>query len=140
MSAKNYSRRDFIGRSTAGLAGAAAASGLSPVMINSDSVYKYPSSPFTSEVERLPVEKSYDYHKYLSTAPVHKWRRDKNAKQEKNEMSVPDKGWKISWQSGSGIILENAADDFTDYLEKSHNVIVDKEPLDSLRNWKRLSK
>ena len=140
MSAKNYSRRDFIGRSTAGLAGAAAASGLSPVMINSDSVYKYPSSPFTSEVERLPVEKSYDYHKYLSTAPVHKWRRDKNAKQEKNEMSVPDEGWKISWQSGSGIILENAADDFTDYLEKSHNVIVDKEPLESLRNWKRLNK
>src|SRR5690554_6588628 len=144
--AKNYSRRDFIGRTTAGLAGAAAVAGMSPVispnvdavpgMFNINSVTY--DSPFAAEVQRLPEEKIYDYHKRLSTAPVHISRRDENAVKENNEMQVPDTGWRICWMKGSGEVLDHAVEDFTDYLRISHKVNIDFEPVAALDNWRKL--
>ena len=146
MSSKNYSRRDFIGKTTAGLAGAAAAAGIAPAVPGHDAPAPgshspgpvYPASSFAAEVQRLPEEKIYDYHKHLSTAPVHVKRRDNDAVKENNEMQLTDTGWKISWIKGSGAVLDNAVEDFTDYLSVSQNVKVDAEPVSSLNNWKRL--
>ena len=141
---KNYSRRDFIGKTSAGLAGAAAISGFASsvdepgkLSTTTDDRFSYEISPFVSEVERLPVEEIYDYHKYLSTAPVHVWRRNKNAERDKNEMSLPDKGWKICYLAGSGIILENAVEDFRDYLNRSHGIMIEKEAKGYLKDWKK---
>ncbi|NLO02269.1 MAG: hypothetical protein GX126_08135 [Bacteroidales bacterium] len=144
MSTKNYSRRDFIGKTSAGLAGAATAAGMAPAFLNTESVagnyagFNFPASPFAAEVEKLPVEKIYDYHKHLTESPVHIWRRDKNAVQEKNEMSVPDNGWKITMHADSGIIVKNAVEDFRDYMDKSHGIKVETEPLETMKNWKKL--
>src|SRR5690554_5220363 len=100
MSSKNYSRRDFIGKTTAGLTGATVSPGI--LSLNKEikskvkDSRKAPPTSFASAVERLPVEELYDYHKRLSNSPVHIWRRDLNAVQEGNEMAIPDKGWKIT--------------------------------------------
>ena len=146
MSAKNYTRRNFIGRTTAGLAGAAAFTGMAPVIPKNESPAPglpnegpvYPASSFATEVQRLPEEKIYDYHKRLSTAPVHISRRDNYAVKENDEMQLPDTGWSIFWIKGSGAILDNAVDDFIDYLSVSQNVMIDAEPVTDLNNWKRL--
>lgn len=98
---------------------------------------KNPSQNFAAEVARLSSEELYDYHKRLSAGPVHVWRRDLETQPEKSEMFVPDKGWTITWATGSGVIMENAVRDFCDYLDKSHRVQVEREAVDSLRDWKR---
>ncbi len=146
MSIKNYSRRDFIGKTSAGLAGAAATAGVAPALLNPETIqgnvegysFSFQASSFASEVAKLPAEKIYDYHKYLTESPVHFWRRDKNSVPGKDEMSVADSGWKIVMQKSSGIVIENAVDDFADYLNKSHGINAGKESPDSLKNWKRL--
>jgi len=79
MAAKNFSRRDFIGRTTAVISGAAVTTAVSSVGISSckrggyraRSSEKHSTGAFAAEVERLPEEALYDYHKRLSTAPVH---------------------------------------------------------------------
>ena len=144
MSAKNYSRRDFIGKTTAGLAGASVSPGiLSLHRQNNRNIAegkcKGSTSGFNAEVERLPVEELYDYHKRLSNSPVHIWRRYMDAVQEGNEMVIPDKGWKITRVSGSSIIIQTAVNDFQDYLDKSHNIKVETEGKDSLGDWKRFN-
>ena len=142
MTSKGFTRRDFLGRTTAGLAGAA----VSPAILGFDrqsagettgNQFQRSVSDFNTEVERLPAEELYDYHKRLSAGPVHVWRRDLETQREKSEMSVPDKGWTITWATGSSIIMENAVRDFCDYLDKSHRVQVEREAKDSLRDWKR---
>ncbi len=144
MSAKNYSRRDFIGKTTAGLAGAAAIGGITPAMAKNQADLGnsprpgYPGSSFATEVERLPEEEIYDYHKHLSTAPVHIKRRDRGAVKGNNEMQLPDTGLKINWIKGNSIIIDNAVDDFSDYLSVSQNVKIDAVPVSSLNNWKKL--
>ncbi len=145
---KSYSRRDFIGKTSAGLAGVAAAAGISPVLPGTDenlSHYtleseKYPGSDFISAVEKLPEEKIYDYHKHLSNAPVHIPRRDMNAQPQNNEMELPQTGWNIISHSGTGIIIKNAVEDFCDYLKVSHNINVIQEHLNDLDKWKRLKR
>ena len=146
MTTKNYTRRDFIEKTSAGLAGAAAAAGMAPIIPGNETPAAktsrqkqvFPPSSFAAEVQRLPEEKIYDYHKHLSTAPVHIKRRDNSAVKESNEMQLPDAGWKIYWVKGSGIILDNAVDDFCDYLKVSQNVSIDSVPATNLNNWKRL--
>ncbi|WP_372934718.1 hypothetical protein [Mariniphaga sediminis] len=142
MTSKGFTRRDFLGRTTAGLAGAA----VSPAILGFDrqsagettgNQFQRSVSDFNTEVERLPAEELYDYHKRLSAGPVHVWRRDLETQREKSEMSVPDKGWTITWATGSSVIMENAVRDFCDYLDKSHRVQVEREAKDSLRDWKR---
>ncbi len=142
MILKKFTRRDFIGKTTAGFAGCAAAPDILILsrednnnVINNKQIN--PLSKFQAEVEHLPPEELYDYHKRLSSAPVHIWRRDLNARQEDHEMILSDKGWKITWIKGSGAVLENAVSDFCDYLDKSHNVLVEPETTDSLKDLNR---
>lgn len=142
MTFKNFSRRDFIGKTTAGLAGATVSPGiLSFNKKNNRNIaedkYKNSISVFAAEVERLPVEERYDYHKRLSTAPVHIWRRNMEIRPEENEMSLSDKGWKITWATGSSMVIENAVRDFCDYLDQSHHIQVETETRDSLEDWKK---
>src|SRR5690554_2693926 len=141
MSKKNYSRRQFIGTSTAGLAGIAAVTPTfanASIMVDETKRNSFSSTPFAAEVEKLPVEKIYDYHKRLSEQPVHIWRRDNSAVQEKSELTVPEKGWKIALHSNCGIIIKNAVADFSDYMNKSQGVMVELEPTASLDNWEKL--
>lgn len=143
----NYSRRDFIGKTTAGLAGATVA-GISPLSsrsaveptINPFFEAGIADSDFVTEVKKLPDEKSYAYHTYLTEAPVHSPVRDRNAGKGKHEMELPEKGWKIISAAGGGVVLENAMDDFRDYLEVSHGVLTSTESLKSLQNWKKLKR
>lgn len=147
MSTKKYSRRDFIGKTTVGLAGAAAAAtGITPIIAGNEidldaSVrHRYPSSFFTTEVEQLPEERLYDHHKYLSSTPVHIKRRDNNLVKKNDEMELPHSGWKISWIKGNSIIIDNTVEDFRDYLSVSQDVEVEAVSVNSLNNWKALEK
>lgn len=142
MTFKKFSRRDFIGQTTAGFAGCAVSPGIFDLNHedNHNAVRNKPESrlsAFNLEVERLPPEELYDYHKRLSTAPVHTWRRDLNARQAENEIILSDRGWKITWIKGSSTVLENAVRDFCDYLDKSHNILVEPEPTDSIKDLNR---
>lgn len=145
MKSRKFSRRDFLGKTTAGLAGAAVIPGVLKAneqtgQNTNPSKYDYSNSPFAAEVEKLPIEKPYDYHKKLSTGPVHVLRRNMDIIPEKNALVIPDKGWEIKWVKDSGIILENAVKDFCDYLDVSQNVKIETESVNSLNNWKRQKK
>jgi hypothetical protein len=146
MTRKNFTRRDFIGRTTAGVAGAVAVTGISSLGINSCSRDKYgkkdgkySTASFAAEVEKLPLEEPYDYHKRLSESPVHIFRRNKAAKTKEGEMSIPDKGWKLIWHKESGSIISSSVLDFQDYLEKSQLVKIEVEERTSLDGWKNLN-
>ena len=94
---------------------------------------------FAREVEAsLPQEKPYDFHKRLSTAPVHLPRRDSGAKPMAGELALPSQGWKLLWDKHSSMVLENAVRDFQDYLSKSMQVGVTVERRDSLADWQTL--
>ena len=141
MDSNNYTRRSFIGKTVTGLVGVI----VSPFSLecaerekfSSEDKTKYSSTAFTAEVEKLPAEELYDYHKYLSTAPVHVLQRDKNAIPEKNEMIIHDEGWKLICLKNSDIVIKFAVRDFQDYLRISHNVKIEVEEKDSLNNWKK---
>jgi len=146
MSLKNYSRRAFIEKTGAGLAGATVISGLSAGITgcsrqNRIGTGKRTSAQiFSEEVEKLPQEELYDYHKRLSNGPVHIHRRDRNIKPDDNEMMIPDNGWKLVWQNDSGIVLKNAVADFGDYLKVSQEVTVETEGISSLSGWQSVSR
>jgi hypothetical protein len=94
---------------------------------------------FAREVQRvLPVEKSYDYHKRLSTEPVHIQRRNPIAKLQTGEMAIPDKGWKLVWNQKSSPILQTAVADVKDYMNTSMNVQINVEGRNSLDGWQDL--
>jgi hypothetical protein len=146
MAKRNFTRRDFIEKTTTGVAGAFAAKGISSLDISSRrrNVYganegKYSTVSFALEVEQLPAEEPYDYHRRLSTSPVHIARRSKEALPLQSEMSIPDHGWKLLWERGSSVILQNAVHDFQDYLEKSQGVKVEVEERITLNEWQSLS-
>jgi len=145
MTKRNFTRRDFIERTTAGVAGAVAATGMSSLVISSGmrNAYganegRYSTEAFAREVEQLSPEEPYDYHKRLSASPVHIARRDKGAQPKETEMSLPDKGWKLVFNPGSSVIIRNAVLDFQDYLEKSQDVKVQTEERHSLDDWNDL--
>ena len=146
MSDKNLTRRNFLGWTTAGVAGTVVSTGISSFDISSykKDVFgvnegKYSTEAFAREVETLPMEEPYDYHKRLSTAPVHIFRRDKGARPKEGEMLLPDKGWKLIWNPGSSIILQNAVRDFQDYLDQSQDVKVEVVERNSLSEWRNLN-
>jgi hypothetical protein len=143
MSKKTLTRRDFIGKTTVGVAGAVVSTGISSLGTASfkrngygTNDGEYSASAFAREVERLPREEPYDYHKRLSTSPVHIVRRDKTALPKEGEMSIPVKGWKLISNPGNSIILQTAVSDFQDYLDKSQNVKVKGEERNSLEEWR----
>ena len=142
MTKRDFTRRDFIEKTTAGVAGAIVAKDLSSLSLSScrRNTYganegKYSTGAFAREVEQLPLEEPYDYHKRLSTSPVHIVRRDKAAQPKETEMSLPVKGWKLVCSPGSSVIIRNAVLDFQDYLEKSQDVKVQIEERNSLDGW-----
>ncbi len=94
---------------------------------------------FSREAERvLPQEKSYDYHKRLSSSPVHFLSRNSDARPTKDELTLPEQGWKLVWNRQGSPLLENAAKDFQDYLKKSMQVHIQAEGRDSLEDWQSL--
>jgi hypothetical protein len=148
MSKKKFTRRDFIGKTTAGLAGVAVSPSVSSIGGNSFEITapgiqvpgKMTDGAFTREVERvLPQEKPYDYHKHLSEGPLHVPRRDFKSCLMEGEMSLADKGWKLVWNKGSSLILQNVVEDFQDYMNKSMGVRIEVDGRDSLEEWQSLS-
>jgi len=96
---------------------------------------------FAREVERvLPQEESYGYHKRLSQGPVHVLRRDSGARPRTSELVVPEQAWRLVWNQRSSQVLQNAVQDFLDYLEKSMRVQVEVEARDSLDGWQSLNR
>ena len=96
---------------------------------------------FSKEVGRvLSPEQPYDFHRRLAEDRVHVTRRAPDAKPSADEMTLPDRGWKLVWNSNSGIVLKNAVLDFQDYLKTSMGVLVDLEKRDSLDNWQDLTR
>ncbi|MBK8883448.1 MAG: hypothetical protein IPN67_13975 [Bacteroidales bacterium] len=146
MIKKNFTRRDFLEKTSAGVAGAVVSNGIPPLDLNSSkrNIYatdkaRYSAGTFESEVEKLPPEEPYDYHRRLSTSPVHIYRRDKGAQQAKDEMAIPGKGWKLIYNREGSVIIRNAIIDFQDYLDKSHYIKVEVEENGSLINWNELN-
>jgi hypothetical protein len=145
MPDKKFTRRDFVGRTTAAAASALVSTTL-PILYetsekaNCENHFPHSScDEFIREVERLPVEEPYAYHKYLSTAPVHIHRRDRGARRERNEMYVPDEGWSITWNPESMDVLKQAVYDFQDYLITSHDVKVSVKE-NQLKSWQHIRK
>lgn len=152
---KKITRRNFIAAGTMGVAGVSVSPSLlaltkedtgSPREKTGDAQeketagkigLKYPSSSFNAEVEQLPAEELYDYHRHLSTYPVHVLRRDRSVTRKREEMMIPDRGWKLVGGKGNGIVLQHALEDFKDYLHTSQQVEVGLEENASLSNWKR---
>ena len=88
---------------------------------------------FAREVERvLPPEEPYGYHKRLKDGPSHLARRDPEARPQSGEMALPKAGWKIVWNQRSASVLNNAVQDFQDYLDKSMGIRVQVESQPSL--------
>lgn len=145
MPTKKYTRRDFIGKSTAAAAGTLASAGIStPFKAVEETNCENQNTGhsvdgFVKEVENLPVEEPYAYHGYLSTAPIHIPRRDPDARPLKYEMSVPDEGWTIVWNPESSDVLKLAVYDFQDYMITSQKVKVKIEE-STLKEWQNIRK
>lgn len=145
---KSLTRRDFIGKTTAGLATAAVSAGISSIGlssckrgdINDENSRKYSEGDFPYLVEQtLPPEELYDYHKRLSTDSVHIPRRDREEQPKEDEMTLPDQGWTLTMEKGNSMILQNAVLDFQDYLDISQNVKVEVEERNALAGWQDFS-
>ncbi|MDZ4857361.1 MAG: hypothetical protein SGI88_00120 [Candidatus Hydrogenedentes bacterium] len=95
---------------------------------------------FAREVERvLPPEQPFDYHKRLSSSPVHVPRRAADAVPSESEFEIPASGWKLVLLSNDSPLLQHAAQDFQDYLATSMNVAVTAEGRDALGGWESLA-
>ena len=55
-------------------------------------------------------------------------------------MSLAEQGWKLVWNQRSSPVLQNAVQDFQDYLDKSMGVRVEVEGRDSLEGWQSLGR
>jgi hypothetical protein len=55
------------------------------------------------------------------------------------ELALPAQGWKLVWNQASTAVLQNAVQDFQDYLHTSMQVHVDLEGRDSLEDWQSLN-
>jgi hypothetical protein len=138
MSSKKLTRRSFITGTSAGIAAGAFASGLplSAGLCSFKNTDISSAEGFSNIIEKyLPPEPSYEYHKRLTSEPVHFFRRDREARLSENEAMIPDKGWEIIFNPGSSVILRNAAEDFRDYLEVAHNVGTVLHEMGSLQGW-----
>lgn len=83
----------------------------------------------------LPVEDSYAFHKQIS-----EWReplrRDPALRPTAAEMSVPGQGWRLLIRADSGQVLQTAAAEFQEYLERSMQVRVTADRPPALAEWK----
>lgn len=144
MTQKNkYSRRDFVVKSTKGLAGIAVSARISgPDTAGANERRGYaavaPPGSFNAAVENMPGEKPYAYHKKLSEYTIHSWQRNNRFQPAKNEMVVPDKGWKLMYKPTRSAVLDAAIEDAKVFFEISMGVLIDIESQHSLANWKRM--
>ncbi len=99
------------------------------------------SAAFSQEVRRvLPTEDGYDYHKRLSSEPVHVPRRNPQCQPTPDEMALPEHGWRLVWNQHSSPILDGAVHDFQDYLAKSMRVHLELAGQERLDDWQRQSR
>lgn len=140
---KIFSRRDFVAKSATGFAGLATSS----FITGSGTVYsvekeqcssKQVPGSFQAEVEKLPEEKLYAYHKKLSENPVHRWNRNPDSHPASNEMAVPDRGWKLVCLPAVSEALTTAIDDAQTFFEKSMGVLISVEKLKTLHHWRKM--
>lgn len=95
---------------------------------------------FAREVERmLPPEEPYACHRRLAEGPVHIARRDPETRPQANELALPEQEWKLVWNQRSSAVLQNAVQDFQDYLKTSMHVQMEVEGRDSLDGWQSLA-
>ena len=87
----------------------------------------------------VPVEESYAFHRALSEwhEPL---RRDPSARPSTHEIALPEQGWTLLIRSDAGIVLQQAAVEFSDYLERSMQTQVRIEKRTSLADWATLKK
>ncbi|MCL4855284.1 MAG: hypothetical protein KJZ78_28310, partial [Bryobacteraceae bacterium] len=82
----------------------------------------------------LPVEEPYTFHKELS-----EWReplrRDAAARPGGSEMPIGPAGWRLLVRGDSGLVLRTAAEEFSEYLERSMQVKIALERPASLAEW-----
>jgi len=88
----------------------------------------------------LPEENSYAYHKRLTETPVHVSRRDATASPQAGELAVSNQGWQLVYDRRSSPLIQNAVEDFRDYLAQSMQVQVAVETPDSLDGWQSVSR
>ena len=62
------------------------------------------------------------------------------SRKQAGELALPEQGWKLVWNRSSSPVLQNAVQDFQDYLDKSMRVQVEVEGRDSLEDWRTLGK
>ncbi len=97
------------------------------------------SSMFSTRAyELLPVEHAFDYHRKLAEGPVHRLRREPDARPTAEEMALPPEGWTLLIPADSGPVLQHAARDFQDYLQTSMQTRVGLERKTSLTDWAEL--
>lgn len=144
MGLKNkFSRRDFVVKSATGFAGLAVSKYISgsngvPGKETKKHFIDSPPGSFNAEVEKLPEENPYDYHKQLSEAPVHTWRRNRESLPSPDEMAIADKGWRLIWKQSNSLILQGAVKDVADYLQVSMGVLIAIESIGSLHRLEKL--
>lgn len=89
--------------------------------------------------QTVPVEETFAFHEALR-----EWRepprRDISAELRPGEMALPSQGWRLVIPSSAGIILQQAALEFSDYLERSMQVRVVIEKRNTLVDWADLKK
>lgn len=95
MSYRKVTTRNFIIRSGMGLASSVLDGDIS---INAneaipDTTYKNRLA-FINEVKKLPRENPYDYHRYLSHAPLHTSKKNKKPVKESSEIAI-EQNWRI---------------------------------------------
>ncbi|OGV62688.1 MAG: hypothetical protein A3K19_30970 [Lentisphaerae bacterium RIFOXYB12_FULL_65_16] len=69
---------------------------------------------------------------------MHVARRAADAAPRPGEMALPDQGWTLVWNVRSSQVLQNAVEDFRDYLATSMQVRVEVDGRDSLQGWRSL--
>src|SRR3954454_9525015 len=67
----------------------------------------------------LPEENWYAYHKRLAGTSVHVSRRDAKASPHADELAISNQGWQLLYDRRSSPVLQNAVEDFRDYLVQS---------------------
>src|SRR5258708_38099194 len=99
---------------------------------------RVPAAEFAAQAyASLPVEETFAFHKALS-----EWRepprRMPAARPGPREMTIAEQGWGLVVPSGSGPVLQHAAEEFREYLDRSMQVRVALRTTDSLADWASL--
>lgn len=93
----------------------------------------YSTEEVATEIARVvPAEAPYDYHDRLSQEPVHRARRNADARLESGEMEISQDGWRLVWSGRDSVSLSGAVLDLQDYLSVSMGVSVTVEARGSL--------